>query len=190
MNQTSRLHIDEVTNPERKDVLDTYACAELNVHLNSFYVQLRGALDNLAWTLHYEFKILGTKDETDSDTRSKCGLFEKRFVRPLETLQPALAAVLREKQRWFRAFKEFRDPVAHRVPLYAMPGVIREGSQENNPEAMRDKLFESFAVGRYEPWFTHYGPDGYVIRDIRVQTGQDHDEFLAISEAVLSSVFA
>jgi hypothetical protein len=204
LNQTSRLHIENVTK-DRKTVLNTYACSELNVHLNSYYVQLRGALDNLAWILHYESDLLGKGDESDPEVRRKCNLFDGRFLQPLEAVYPALAKFLREKQQWFGAFKELRDPIAHRVPLFAMPGVIREGSAEaarqmelnqdidravasKDLDLMRERLFESFRVGTYEPWFAQYGPIGYAVRDIRAQIESDHKEFLDVAEAVFSFV--
>ena len=47
LNHTSRLSIERVADPERTEVLNVGSCSELNVHLNSFYIQMRGALDNL-----------------------------------------------------------------------------------------------------------------------------------------------
>ena len=205
--QTSRFHIESVCDPRRKEVLHTYACAELNVHLNSFYIHLRGGLDNLAWALQYEFRILGDGDERDNKTRRKCNLFDGRFLGPLHAEHQALADRLRAKQAWFDAFKELRDPVAHRIPLFAMPGVIREGSEDaqrvlrlseessaafnrGDFDTGRDKLFESWAVGKYEPWFTQYAPDSYAIRDIRRQISADQDEFLTVAESVLPVLFS
>ena len=207
LNQTSRLHIEGVANPEQTEVLNTYACSELNVHLNSFYVQLRGALDNLAWVLHYHHGLLGPHDESHRGTQRDCGLFNKAFLRPLDSVEPALANFLRSKQSWFDAFKELRDPVAHRVPLYAMPCVIREGSPDAERLAelrqrmnvaveardlnrVRDTFFEAQGVGSYEPWFTQYGPKGYAVRDIRRQIDNDHGEFLEIAQAVFAFLFA
>jgi hypothetical protein len=206
LNQTSRLHIEQVTGRKEKTVLDTYACSELNVHLNSFYVQLRGALDNLAWTLHYELAVLGTTDESDPEVRRKCGLFDTRYLRSLDSIRPLLTQFLSSKEQWFLAFKELRDPVAHRVPLYAMPGVIREGSPEaarhielqqevadavrtKDLDRMREKLFASFKVGTYEPWFTQYGRKEFAVRDIAKQIENDHGEFLAVGESVLAALF-
>jgi hypothetical protein len=205
--QTSRFHIEKVSDPTRQEVLNTYACSELNVHLNSFFIHLRGGLDNLAWALHYEFGVLGDKDERDIDTRRKCSLFDSRFLDPLGSQDANLSAFLRTKRAWFDAFKELRDPVAHRVPLYAMPGVIHEGSKDAelvrrlNEESSaafsrgdfddgRNKLFEAWSVGKYEPWFTQYAPDSYTVRDIRGQISSDLDEFLTVAESALAALFS
>jgi hypothetical protein len=205
--QTSRIHIERVTDVSRKEVLNTYACAELNVHLNSFYVHLHGGLDNLAWAMHYEYHLLGPKDEWDRNTRHRCGLFTNPFLASLEASHQELASFLRTKRSWFGSFRELRDPVAHRIPLYAMPGVIREGSQDaervtrlnresseafkqGDFEGGRDKLFEAWTIGEYEPWFTQYGSDSYTVRNIHGQIGADLDEFLGISEHVLHRLFS
>jgi hypothetical protein len=203
--QANRFHIEKVAKPGRTEVLNTYACSELTVHLNSFYVQLRGALDNLAWALHYEFTLLGSVGEADPGTRSRCNLFDRRFLKPLESVDSVFANFLRGKQRWFEDFKERRDPVAHRIPLYAMPGVIREGSPEE-AEANRlraecndafsrgdlhegmNKWFAFAKVGAYEPMFVQYEPNGYSIRNIHNQIRSDHAEFLAVCEAALDTL--
>jgi hypothetical protein len=205
--QANRFHIEHVAKPGRKEVLNVYQCSELNVHLNSYYVQLRGALDNLAWGLHYEFAILGPQTEADPRTRSRCNLFDNRFLAPLQDTHTKLAVMLRGKQQWFEEFKERRDPVAHRIPLYAMPGVIKEGSAEEaemrrlyaefNDSIARgaleegiSKWFQSARIGKYEPWFVQYAVDGYSIRNLPDQVGADQAEFLSVSEAVLGELFA
>jgi hypothetical protein len=207
LNQASRLHLEAVASVARTDVLSTYACAELNVHLNSFFIQIRGGLDNLAWVLHYELQLLGVADESDQATQRKCGLFSGAFLSKLATHRPELAAFLKSKAAWFHAFKERRDPVAHRLPLFAVPGVIREGSPEamraaqlqqeilearvnNDFERLRAALFEAMDTGTYEPWFMQYGLAGYEVRDIRSQVHADCDYMLTAAENVLASVLA
>lgn len=206
LNQTSRFRISAISSSERKEVLDPSLCCELSVHLNSFFLQLRGGLDNLAWALHYEFEVLGQKDETDARTRSKCGLFDTRFLIQLALVKPSLAALIRDNEAWAAGFKELRDPAAHRVPLFALPGIIREGSAEATRHAalqveirdainagdldlLTDRMFQSFRVGTYEPVFAQYAPSEMVLRDIHSQVAYDHDHFLTVSEAVLESLF-
>jgi hypothetical protein len=45
--RTSRAAMERIANPKRQEVLELEESSELNVHLNSFYVHLRGAFDNL-----------------------------------------------------------------------------------------------------------------------------------------------
>jgi hypothetical protein len=113
---------------------------------------------------------------------------------------------LRQKQDWFSKFKEFRDPVAHRVPLYAIPGVIREGSEAadqlarlqaqmdqalaaENIEAYAAKFIESTTVGEYEPYFMQYGKHSAAVRDIRWQIAHDQGHLLETAEAVVPLLF-
>src|SRR6266851_4614402 len=51
MMQVSRIFLREQT--KGAEPLDTI-WEEINVHLNSYYLNLRGSLDNLAWALKYE----------------------------------------------------------------------------------------------------------------------------------------
>ena len=105
--QTSRIHIEKVATPERKRVLNPYACSELSLHLNSFYIHLRGALDNLAWALHYQFQVLGASDEEHQQTRQRCGLFDSRFLKALESSQPALVRFFDRSRIGFRSSRSF-----------------------------------------------------------------------------------
>lgn len=78
MLQCSRLFLREHTNREPTDPPSPYLIDEMNVHLNSYYINLRGCMDNLAWALNYRFALVaGT--ETDSSTRRKIDLFGKDF---------------------------------------------------------------------------------------------------------------
>ena len=60
LNQASRLHLEAVVSRSRRDALSTYACAELDVHLKSFFVpaddfeRLRAALFESINTGTYE----------------------------------------------------------------------------------------------------------------------------------------
>lgn len=206
LNQVSRLRIAAIANPQRRDVLDVDTCAELNVHLNSFFVQIRGGLDNLAWALHYERRLLGDSDEEDRKLRSRVGLFHPDFQRALRAFEPKLVDWLAKKAQWFESFTALRDPVAHRIPLYAMPGVIKVGSREaeltaalekdvedaiadRDLERAHDAFIESTRVGTYEPFVAQYSPKQLVVRNIGLQIERDHAEFLEIGEAVLSVLF-
>jgi hypothetical protein len=55
MLQSSRLFLCDRCSPQRKEPLSVYEATECAIHLNAYYLNLRGTLDNLAWVLQYEF---------------------------------------------------------------------------------------------------------------------------------------
>jgi hypothetical protein len=54
MLQSSRLFLCDRCSPQRKEPLSVYEATECAIHLNAYYLNLRGTLDNLAWVLQYE----------------------------------------------------------------------------------------------------------------------------------------
>jgi len=172
---TNLLTIYATANPERNENLSKYECADLNVHLNSYYFQLRGALDNLSWILHYEFHLFEDGDEDDPSTRTQCYLFRDSFRSKLRRQLPKLAKFLDSKASWADEFKELRDPVAHRVPLYAVPGVATEpdveefnklhreaadAAQKRDLESYMEKQLKASMVGSYHAIFVCSTPEG------------------------------
>jgi len=121
--QISRLKIIEIVSADRTGVIPGPEAVELNLHLNAYYFQLRGALDNAAWALHYQFGLMGAVNEDDLTARRKCDLFSKDFLDRISKDHPVLATGLRSKTEWATDLKQLRDPAAHRIPLYAVPGI-------------------------------------------------------------------
>ena len=97
---------------------------ELGMHLNSFYIHLRGLLDNLAWMLAYELQLFGPLSEDNTADRKRIGLFQDDFRKTLKH-GPTTELVARHV-KWHSMTKQLRDPIAHRVPLYAVPCVLTE----------------------------------------------------------------
>ncbi len=175
------------------------------MHLNSYYVQMRGALDNLAWAVHYERSLFGAGDESDRKIQRRCYLFGPEFIRALRGSAPTLAVELAAKVPWADEFKALRDPVAHRVPLYAPPIVIEtqeEVEQFRRIDAERvtlvnagdlkgaaEKLDEVRRVGTYRPWFATSGVDQVTPMSIPERIAIDQANFLDACESVLRSLF-
>jgi len=169
MMQTNRLSIQDLASPDREKNLSPYEACELNIHLNSYYFQLRGALDNLAWSLNYEFDLLPDATEDSPRERGSCYLFHPRFIEALRESNPHLVETIERKVKWERQFKEHRDPVAHRIPLFAVPGIVNEQQAEDvrkkrglAAQSLKDGdldscmncLIQAAAVGKYQPVFT------------------------------------
>ena len=200
--QTSRLEIDKIAQPHRRKPLSPYETSNLNVHLNSLYFHVRGALDNLAWALHHELRLLGNKGEADRETQSSCYLFGPKFIKALKSVRPTLAEMLSQKLDWATEFKKLRDPVAHRVPLYAVPGVVDQSAiqhmrlveaeaiaavQSGDFNAFRSKLEDSQGLANYIPIIAVSGPSGIELRHLPRQIQHDQCNFLDIGESIVIS---
>ena len=166
---------------------------ELGMHLNSFYIHLNGLLDNLAWLLAYELNLLGPVSEDKSSDRRKVGIFNKDFRNALN--HPATIALLLQHAQWYSITKNLRDPIAHRVPLYAVPCIMSNedceefgqlhsqemsalisGNFNQSLEIHRNK----FRLGEYHPVFCQEDEGQPVLCPINEQINQDSKVLLQI----------
>jgi hypothetical protein len=145
--------------PERDDVMDA------TIAIQSFVLNTFGCLDNLARIWVYEKAVRG-KDGKELDRR--CVGLGNKDVRGSFTDE--FRAYLDSRQKWFESLRDFRDSLAHRIPLYIPPYVV---SSENTEEYKRleeasgqalkrldtaayDRLqSEQARLGRFRPWMTH-----------------------------------
>ena len=175
MMQYARVEITAASE-EKHHPLTTDEGNLLNVCVNSFYLNLLGALDNLAWASTFELALLVSPKEEDWASRRFCSLGSEEFLRRVSEVQPAVGALVAGLQDWLREVKRFRDPAAHRLPLSIVPGVMTDGEAtqyrdlyqrawdallgHNGDES--EELFEAAAlVGRFVPYLDGpLAPDG------------------------------
>jgi hypothetical protein len=184
--------------------LSAYTAIELSTQLNAFYLNLCGALDNLAWALQYEHNLLPEANESGKK-RLQINLFGSLFLTALATKADTLVAALRKYESWNTDLRDLRDPGAHRIPIYAIPGLANKEDaarfQKLQDEANRrfqsgdhdggmDLIFESQSIGTYQPIMVLSHESGYELRGIVKQVQQDDENFVAVSEAVLHHLFA
>jgi hypothetical protein len=105
MMKESRFQINAIISEAVGKNLDPYKTCDLNIHLNSYYIHIRGALDNLAWSLHYELVLLPGVDEENVKGRSTCSLFGQKFVTALRGVLPDAVTVLESKHVWEQELK-------------------------------------------------------------------------------------
>lgn len=183
--------------------ISVYTATDLAIHLNAFYLNLCGALDNLAWVLQYEHQVIPGVDEL-GPMRLKIGLFGKAFLEGLAKPAPDLTSTLRKHEAWNAGLKDLRDPAAHRIPIYAVPGVLNQAQaqeverlwQEVNRllksgdhRAGTDLMFEAQSIGAYQPLMTLSHESKYEVFGIVEQIGKDDEEFVTVSDAVLQHLF-
>lgn len=136
------------TCPEyRTETLSDEECKQAGLHLNSFYLNVRGVLDNFAWALYWLISPVGAA-KTEADNKSaQIGLFQK----PVLHLFPEnsdLRKVIDQHRDWSFDLKRRRDPAAHRLPLRVIPQVIA-GENLTRYRELEKQYFENinkFAV--------------------------------------------
>jgi hypothetical protein len=151
--------------PEREDIPERDEVVDATIAIQSFVFNTFGCLDNLAWIWVYEKEIKG-RDGNELDPK-KVGLGSKQ-VRG--SFSDTFRTYLNSRQEWFDNLKDFRDSLAHRIPLYIPPYIVSpEALEEHNRlelalgEPMQrgdtqeyDRLrSEQQKLGRFRPWMTH-----------------------------------
>lgn len=179
--------------------INHYEISKFNILLNSFYINLHGAIDNLAWVIHYEFNIIDGANEKNK-LRNSIGLFNKKYQESLSKIDGDLVKKINAHEAWYHEIKNFRDPAAHRIPLYCPPGIVTENDINTYNEALEKLLAQDYVkdrgaymsaqynlskVGHFEPIFTSFSEDRSIYKLERT-IHNDYDPFLDISLITLS----
>jgi hypothetical protein len=145
--------------PERDTVVDA------TIAIQSFVLNTFGCLDNLAWIFVHE-KGVTKPDGTALDTQSVS--LGSKAVRA--RFSDEFSAYIDSRDEWFKAIKNFRDALAHRIPLYippfiVTPDVVNEYNrlEHASGDAMRAMKFDEYdrlqaeqnKLGLFRPWMTH-----------------------------------
>lgn len=99
---------------------------DVDINLHAFLINLSGLLDNLGWVFIVENNLLGSSKEGKL-AKKDIGLFNKKT-------QPYLPEKLRtylnteQMKKWYSEYaRNYRDALAHRIPLYVPPSSGRKG---------------------------------------------------------------
>ena len=203
------------TSKDSSRPLPPYRTAQLTLYLNAFYLNLRGALDNLAWALAYELDMRPDLSEESRKCQVFCNLFRKDFQDELEAQFPSLIKMLKELDDWFSELRTLRDPAAHRIPLcfpssvmskdegvqwealqeeaVTVAGRASEALDDGDLEAAERLIHESFdfqdqasGLGRFVPVIITSEASGHENRSAPYQLEQDEANFLKIARTVIS----
>ncbi|MCH7939666.1 MAG: hypothetical protein IID13_07965, partial [Candidatus Marinimicrobia bacterium] len=146
--------VRRLTEAQSSEPLSHETSTLLDIYLGSYYINLSGALDNLAWMLAWEFQLTDTLSESDFAARRFCNLFREAFITALATNYPDLASYLADEpiRNWYSEIRNLRDPIAHRIPLLFVKGTLDEAegieyqkAYERRDEAIK-RSTESFAT--------------------------------------------
>ena len=122
--------IFEIFPPDRTLKLSTDELDDLCINLHAFFINTAGIFDNLGWVFALEKGIHDDRRKkhrpAGTISRNEIGLFNKEY-------QKYLAKDLREYlncekiKGWYNDYaKNYRDSLAHRIPLYVPPYIINK----------------------------------------------------------------
>jgi hypothetical protein len=151
--------------PERESIPDREENLKATVAIQSFVLNTTGCLDNLAWIWVYE-RAVKARSGAELDPRS-VGLWKAKVQ---ESLSKEFRACLNRRKSWFEAVNNFRDSLAHRIPLYIPPyAVAKSKFEEHNrleeeataalvrgDHITHDQLRDDQKkLSEFRPWMTH-----------------------------------
>ncbi|MGK2959112.1 MAG: hypothetical protein ACSLFB_12110 [Acidimicrobiales bacterium] len=118
--------------PETERPLSAEDLADVQINLHAFVINLYGVYDNLAWAF-----VLRHDLEVKTGGRKGIGLFNSSTHKHLPlALRQYLSSG--ERTQWHEKYvKNYRDALAHRIPLYIPPAEFTsdEGARYNELEA-------------------------------------------------------
>lgn len=179
--------------------LPVHEFPELAIFVNSYWMNLCGSLDNLAWVLQHEYSLLPDTDEVGPNRRHVT-LFSKKLQKALEARAAKCADTLRGLGTWHKELRELRDPAAHRIPLYPIPGVLTEEAarrvSELHAEADRHMVegatsdglalwHSAYNMGVYMPLLSVSRTEGHETHHLLDVTLRDGHKFADASESVV-----
>ncbi|MBB5048545.1 hypothetical protein HNR60_003312 [Rhodopseudomonas rhenobacensis] len=160
-------HVFTLIPPERNTVPTGDELADATIHIQCFVFNVFGSLDNLAWIWVCE---TGQKRSDATPIKDRQVGLGPGFDTVRETLPQGLKEHLESLKGWFDHTTNLRHALAHRIPLYIPPYVIKKEDeaayhayQTNMAAAIHvhdfaeyDRLSaEQLQLGRFMPWVKH-----------------------------------
>lgn len=123
----------------------------VSIYANAYYVNLCGALDNVAWMLTHELRLCEPVNEDDGKTQRFSSLRSPRFLKALGGVEPRIARRVAASQEWHKALRLLRDPAAHRLPLSIIPAILSE-EEAREHSRLKAEARDSLKTGDYAKW--------------------------------------
>lgn len=125
--------------PTRKNTLNYDDISETTMHINSFYINLYGCLDNIAWMILYELNMFNCQNKEEAYFKFKVDLFKNEFLNEIGQIDEIFANFFHTKKSWYINLKTYRHPSAHRFPLYIVPQVFSKPEDVQHFYELREK---------------------------------------------------
>jgi hypothetical protein len=128
------------------ELLTREELTDLVINLHAFFVNISGLLDNLGWVFVFERDLVGNLKDGKLE-RKDIGLFNRKTQ---THLPGALRMYLQSDDlcAWYTDYsKNYRDALAHRIPLYVPPSILNGADQERYRELETKKQSLDFSKG-------------------------------------------
>lgn len=107
--------------PELEGIPDKDALLRASVYIQAFVINVAGCCDNLAWA--WSFEVDAVQQDGTPLLQKQIGLTSEH-AHLWRTLPGELRKLLSKRRPWFKHIKNFRDSLAHRIPLYIPPYTV------------------------------------------------------------------
>lgn len=181
-------------NPDKEELND------LAINLQTFFVNVYGSLDNLAWVWVKEKGIL--KKEKKPLPNIQIG-FTKKYTEVRKSFSVVFQDYLATLDKWLNHVENFRHSLAHRIPLYVPPRSYNNEESKIAKElkalsmvALRNAQFEESTrleheietLGKFEPLITHSFSENSAPVAFHPQIIVDWNTVIEISEHFLAEL--
>lgn len=173
---------------------------DVTIFLHCFVIHVFGACDDLAWILACEKAV---KKPDGSDLPPSWIGFRKdnKCVRAM--LSDKMIGVLNGFEEWFKHIDDFRHSLAHRIPLYVPPYMIRHDREDDYNRLEHESWAalhgddlveyrrlkeEQDALTFFRPWFTHSFAEQAPNVVIHPQMLADFGAVLELGEATINEL--
>lgn len=153
----------ETLPPDRKDIPEKEETQTATMAIHSFVTNVSGCIDNLAWIWMHEADVRGNDGNPIAKREVGFGNENNRFR---QSLPHEFQKYLETRKEWLDHAKNFRDSLAHRIPLYIPPFSIDpknvdayEALEEQRKKALKDHNFdEYYQLEKEQEKLCHFKP--------------------------------
>lgn len=160
-------NVFEILPPDQENIPSREQVVDATINIQSFVFNIFGCCDNLAWIWVRERRVV---QADGSPLAPKMVGLGKSYKRVRGSFSKELKTYLDGLDRWFDHMKDFRDALAHRIPLYIPPYMVapeHEAEYQRLENAANEALFggniaehdqllaTQKALMFFRPWMTH-----------------------------------
>jgi hypothetical protein len=127
----------ELLPPDQEAIPKSDVVVDAEIAIQAFTMNAFGCLDNIAWIWVYEKNI--TNGDGTELQRKHVGL---RKPRVHNKLTKEFQDYLTKNLEWFNNLVDFRDSLAHRIPLYIPPYIVPKANVDKYNELEKAKWEE------------------------------------------------
>lgn len=153
--------------PDLETIPDREIVVDATINIQAFIMNAFGFCENVAWVWVHERGV--KRPDGRALAESQVGLGRK-YKEVRQALTPTFRSYLDQLESWFAHLKDFRDALAHRIPLYIPPYTVHPNDACRIPtletaagQALRAHDFEGYeeiqreqlALMRFQPIMTH-----------------------------------